>query len=154
MTALLEHDILRLLPHRYPFLLVDRVLVLEPHVRIVALKNVSLNEPFFEGCLPGPPAGRLTMPGLLIVEAMAQAGGLLLMSALTDSAEKLVYFSTLHGVVWHATVHPGDQLHLEIRVTQQRGRLYKVQGVTTVDGRRVCEAQMGAVLVDRVPPLA
>jgi beta-hydroxyacyl-ACP dehydratase FabZ len=145
MDTLTIDDVLRLLPHRYPFLLVDAVPEFEPGTRIVALKNVTANEPFFAGHFPGMPV----MPGLLVVEALAQAGGLLLMATCDDAASQVVYFASLDNVVWHTTVRPGDQLRLEVVVTQRRGRLNKVHGVARVQGGMVCEADMAAVLADR-----
>ena len=145
MTTLNVDDILRLLPHRYPFLLVDSVVEFEPDARLVALKNVTVNEPFFAGHLPGAPL----MPGLLVVEALAQAGGLLLMAATADPASKVVYFASLDAVRWHAPVRPGDQLRLVVAVTHARGRMRKVHAEALVGDRLACEADMAAVVVDR-----
>jgi beta-hydroxyacyl-ACP dehydratase FabZ len=138
-------DILRLLPHRYPFLLVDAVVEFEADVRLVAVKNVTANEPFFTGHLPGAPL----MPGLLVVEALAQAGGLLLMAATDDPAGKVVYFASLDAVRWHAPVRPGDQLRLHVHVTHARGRLRKVHAEARVGDELACEADMAAVVMDR-----
>lgn len=138
-------DILRLLPHRYPFLLVDAVIEFEADVRLVAVKNVTVNEPFFAGHVPGAPL----MPGLLIVEALAQAGGLLLMAATPDAADKVVYFASLDAVRWHAPVRPGDQLLLHVAVTHARGRMRKVHAEARVRDELACEADMAAVMVDR-----
>ena len=96
-------EIMQVLPHRYPFLLVDRVLEIEPHKRIVGIKNVTINEPFFQGHFPGHPI----MPGVLIIEAMAQVGGMLLMGAVPDPASKVVYFTSLNNVKWRKPVKPG-----------------------------------------------
>ena len=145
MAALSVDDILRLLPHRYPFLLVDAVLEFEADVRLVAVKHVTVNEPFFAGHLPGTPL----MPGLLIVEALAQAGGLLLMAATADPATKVVYFASLDAVRWHAPVRPGDQLRLDVTVTHARGRLRKVRAEARVGDDLACEAEMAAVVMDR-----
>jgi beta-hydroxyacyl-ACP dehydratase FabZ len=136
---------MRLLPHRYPFLLIDAVLESEAGVRLVALKNVTANEPFFAGHLAGAP----TMPGLLIVEAMAQAGGVLLMAGAGDPGTKVVYFASLDAVRWHGPVSPGDRLRLEVAVTHARGRLRKGRAAARVGGALVCEAQLSAVLTDR-----
>ena len=144
-TTLTSDDVLRLLPHRYPFLLIDAVAEFEPGARLVALKNVTLNEPFLAGHLPGAP----TLPGLLIVEAMAQAGGLLLMAEAEDPARQVVYFAALDRVRWHAPVRPGDQLRLEVTVTHARGRLRTVRAAALVGGALACEAELAAVVVDR-----
>ena len=138
-------DILQLLPHRYPFLLVDAVLEFEPDVRLVAVKQVTANDPYFPGHLPADPA----MPGLLVVEALAQAGGLLLMAATADPASKVVYFASLDAVRWHAPVRPGDRLRLHVTVTHARGRLRKVHAEAHVDGGLACEADLAAVVMDR-----
>jgi beta-hydroxyacyl-ACP dehydratase FabZ len=145
MATLTRDDILRLLPHRYPFLLVDAVVEFEAGVRLVAVKNVTVNEPFFAGHFPGAPL----MPGLLVVEALAQAGGLLLMAAAADPASKVVYFASLDAVRWHAPVCPGDQLRLQATVTHARGRLRKVRAEARVGDQLACEADMAAVVVDR-----
>lgn len=138
-------DILEHLPHRYPFLLVDRVLELEPGQRVVALKNVTINEPFFPGHFPGHPI----MPGVLIVEALAQAGGLMLMEEMEDPASKVVYFMSLDGVKFRRPVTPGDQLILEVQMLQTRRNTCKMQGVAKVDGQVATEATMMAQIVDR-----
>lgn len=133
------------LPHRYPFLLVDRVIEFEPDRRIVAIKNVTINEPFFVGHFPG----HAIMPGVLIVEAMAQAGGLLLMNAMEDPASKVVYFMALDDVRFRRPVRPGDQLVFEVELVQFRSRVFRMRGVTRVDGKVVAEGLMMAQLVDR-----
>ncbi|MFL5613040.1 MAG: 3-hydroxyacyl-ACP dehydratase FabZ [Gemmatimonadaceae bacterium] len=143
--------LLRSLPHRYPFLLVDRIIEMERDVRITGVKNVTMDEPFFAA---GSGSGEAAMPGLLIIEALAQTGAVLLMTsqaAQEQDAEstKLVYFASLHNAVFHGVVRPGDQLRLEITVTQARGRLRKVHGAALVDGTVVCEGDLAAVLVDR-----
>ncbi len=137
--------ILAALPHRYPILLVDRVLEIEGDSRIVALKNVSVNEPFFQGHFPGHPI----MPGVLIVEAMAQAGGVLLLRQLPDPQSKVVYFMTLDNVKFRKPVTPGDQLHLDVTVVQNKGRTVRLAGKALVDGETVAEAEMMARIVDR-----
>lgn len=138
-------DIMKILPHRYPFLLVDRILELEPQRRVVGIKNVTINEPFFQGHFPGHPI----MPGVLIIEAMAQVGGLLLLGTVDAPEGKVVYFTSLTDVKWRKPVKPGDQLRFELDVQQIRGRLCKMRGVALVDGETVCEATMGAMVVDR-----
>jgi beta-hydroxyacyl-ACP dehydratase FabZ len=137
--------ILAALPHRYPILLVDRVLEVEGTTRIVALKNVSVNEPFFQGHFPGHPI----MPGVLIVEAMAQAGGVLLLRDLPDPQSKVVYFMTLDNVKFRRPVTPGDQLRLDVTVVQNKGRTVRLAGKALVDGEVVTEAEMMARIVDR-----
>ena len=138
-SAIMEH-----LPHRYPILLVDRVLELELEKRILAIKNVTINEPFFQGHFPGHPI----MPGVLIVEAMAQAGGLLLMNHL-DSSNQVVYFLGLDEVRFRRPVLPGDQLELEVEVVQIRSSLFKMRGVARVRNQVVAEGIMMARFVDR-----
>ncbi|HEX9690706.1 MAG TPA: 3-hydroxyacyl-ACP dehydratase FabZ [Gemmatimonadales bacterium] len=138
-------EILQILPHRYPLLLVDRVVEKEAGKRIVGIKNVTINEPFFAGHFPGHPI----MPGVLIVEAMAQTGGLLLMDQVDDPAGKVVYFMAMDGVKFRKPVVPGDQLRMELEMLQFRGRTCRMRGVATVDGERVAEAEMLARIVDR-----
>jgi UDP-3-O-[3-hydroxymyristoyl] N-acetylglucosamine deacetylase / 3-hydroxyacyl-[acyl-carrier-protein] dehydratase len=138
-------DIMKILPHRYPFLLVDRILEIEAGKRIVGLKNVTINEPFFQGHFPGHPI----MPGVLIIEAMAQVGGMLLMGTVDDPETKVVYFMSLDNVKWRRPVKPGDQLRFELEVVQLRGRICKMNGLAKVDGEVVAEAQMAAMVRDR-----
>jgi UDP-3-O-[3-hydroxymyristoyl] N-acetylglucosamine deacetylase/3-hydroxyacyl-[acyl-carrier-protein] dehydratase len=138
-------QIFQYLPHRYPFLLVDRVVEYEERKRIIGLKNVTINEPFFVGHFPGHPI----MPGVLIIEAMAQVGGLLLMDSIENPEEKIVYFMALDNVKWRRPVTPGDQIRFEVEVLQIRGRTAKMKGVGTVDGQVVAEAEMMARVVDR-----
>ncbi|HEV7993014.1 MAG TPA: UDP-3-O-acyl-N-acetylglucosamine deacetylase [Gemmatimonadaceae bacterium] len=138
-------EIMKVLPHRYPFLLVDRVLEIDPGKRIVGIKNVTINEPFFQGHFPGHPI----MPGVLIIEAMAQVGGMLLMGAVPDPERKVVYFTSLNNVKWRRPVKPGDQLRFELDLLQVRGMMCKMQGVAKVDGEVVAEAEMGAMVRDK-----
>ncbi|MBL0939753.1 MAG: bifunctional UDP-3-O-[3-hydroxymyristoyl] N-acetylglucosamine deacetylase/3-hydroxyacyl-ACP dehydratase [Gemmatimonadaceae bacterium] len=138
-------DILQVLPHRYPFLLVDRILEIEEGKRIVGLKNVTINEPFFQGHFPGHPI----MPGVLIIEAMAQVGGMLLMRTIDDPSSKVVYFMSLDNVKFRRPVKPGDQLRLELDVLQMRGTMCKMKGTAYVDGQVVTEAEMMAMVRDR-----
>jgi 3-hydroxyacyl-[acyl-carrier-protein] dehydratase len=135
--------IMSLLPHRYPFLLVDRVLELTPGERISVLKNVSINEPFFQGHYPGMPI----MPGVLIVEAMAQAGGILAFSSLPEEMHgKPVYFMGIDKVKFRLPVVPGDRIVFEVRMLRQRARAMKMGGVATVEGKRVSEAELLATI--------
>jgi len=138
-------DIMKVLPHRYPFLLVDRILEIEEKKRIVGLKNVTINEPFFQGHFPGHPI----MPGVLIVEAMAQVGGMLLLGSVADPDTKVVYFMSLDNVKFRRPVKPGDQLRFELDVVQLRGTVCKMRGVGKVDGEIVVEADMAATIRDR-----
>jgi 3-hydroxyacyl-[acyl-carrier-protein] dehydratase len=137
-----------ILPHRYPFLLVDRILEIEPGVRAVGLKNVSRDEP----CLAGHGGGDAAMPGMLIIEALAQTGAVLLLmpqeTGEPPTANKLVYFASLHNANFHGVVRAGDQLRLEVTVTHARGRLRKVHGTAFVDGTLVADGDLGAVVVD------
>jgi UDP-3-O-[3-hydroxymyristoyl] N-acetylglucosamine deacetylase/3-hydroxyacyl-[acyl-carrier-protein] dehydratase len=144
-TVIGIEEIMKVLPHRYPFLLVDRILEIEPGVRIVGLKNVTINEPFFQGHFPGHPI----MPGVLIIEAMAQVGGMLLMGAVEDPESKVVYFMSLDNVKFRRPVKPGDQLRFELDMTQSRGRICKMRGVARVDGEVAAEADMAAMVRDR-----
>jgi UDP-3-O-[3-hydroxymyristoyl] N-acetylglucosamine deacetylase/3-hydroxyacyl-[acyl-carrier-protein] dehydratase len=138
-------DIMQVLPHRYPFLLVDRILEIEERKRIVGLKNVTINEPFFQGHFPGHPI----MPGVLIIESMAQVGGMLLMGSLPDPSNKVVYFMSLDNVKFRRPVKPGDQLRIEVDVLQFRGNVCRLHGVARVDGEVVTEADMAAIARDR-----
>ncbi len=138
------HDILHVLPHRYPFLLVDRVLEQDERT-IKVLKNVTINEPFFQGHFPGAPV----MPGVLIVEAMAQAGGCLLFCRIDDREGKLLYFSGIDNCRFRRPVVPGDQLILEVEVKNIKRTFAKLHGRATVDGQLVCEADLISAMVDR-----
>jgi len=142
--AIAAHEILSILPHRFPFLLVDRVRELAPE-RIVAIKNVSFGEPFFQGHFPGMPI----MPGVLLVEAMAQAGGILAARTSSfDPARQVVLFMAIDGVKFRKPVTPGDQLVIEV-VPLRKGRIWKMKGEITVDGAVVCQAEFLATMADR-----
>ena len=117
--------ILDVIPHRYPFLLVDRIIEMEAQKRIVGIKNVTVNEPFFQGHFPGHPI----MPGVLIVEAMAQVGGMLLMGTVEDPGAKVVYFMSLDNVKFRKPVKPGDQIRFELEMQQIRGKVCRMAGV-------------------------
>ena len=138
-------QILDVIPHRYPFLLVDRIIEIEGNSRIVGIKNVTINEPFFQGHFPGHPI----MPGVLIIEAMAQVGGMLLMGSVEDRAEKVVYFMSLDAVKFRRPVVPGDQLRFELEMIQFRGKTCRMKGVALVDGQVAAEAEMMARVVDK-----
>jgi UDP-3-O-[3-hydroxymyristoyl] N-acetylglucosamine deacetylase/3-hydroxyacyl-[acyl-carrier-protein] dehydratase len=137
--------IIQHLPHRYPMLLVDRIIEFEQGKRIVGIKNVTINEPFFQGHYPGHPV----MPGVLIIEAMAQVGGLLLMDAIENPEEKVVYFMSLDNVKWRRPVTPGDQIRFELEMLQFRRHVCRMRGVGRVNGKVVAEAEMMARIVDR-----
>jgi 3-hydroxyacyl-[acyl-carrier-protein] dehydratase len=137
-------EIQKILPHRYPFLFVDRVLDIEAGKKITALKNVSMDEPFFQGHFPGRPI----MPGVLMVEAMAQVGGLLVSKSRPDSDpsdDNLVYFMSIEKAKFRKPVVPGDQLVLEVEALQARGKVWKFKGEAKVDGKVVCEAEFMAM---------
>jgi len=137
--------IMQHLPHRYPMLLVDRIVEFEQGKRIVGIKNVSINEPFFQGHFPGHPI----MPGVLIIEAMGQVGGLLLMDAIDNPEDKVVYFMTMDNVKWRRPVTPGDQIRFELELLSLRRHVCRMRGVGYVDGQVVAEAEMMARIVDR-----
>ena len=134
--------IMAFLPHRYPFILVDRIMEMIPHERIVGLKNVTMNEPFFQGHFPGAPV----MPGVLIVEAMAQAGGILAYASRGEDQDKeVVYFMGIDKARFRKPVIPGDQLILEMISTKTRGNIFKMSGKASVDGALVAEAEIMAM---------
>ena len=138
--------IIKSLPHRYPFLLVDKVISLEVNKKIIAIKNVTFNEPHFTGHFPDKPI----MPGVLIIEAMAQAGALMVTAAPGFVAEdKLVYFMAIDGAKFRKPVVPGDVLELHIEVIQNRGAVWKLAATAIVDGQKVSEAQLTAMIVDK-----
>lgn len=137
--------ILKIMPHRYPFLLVDRVIDLEPGKKVVALKNVTMNEPFFSGHFPGHPI----MPGVLIIEAMAQAGGILLLNTVDNPEDKVVYFMGIDGVRFRRPVLPGDQIRFELEMLQYRRGTCKMQGKAFVEGELATEATLLATIVNK-----
>ncbi len=139
------NEIMQILPHRYPFLLIDRVVELVRMKRIVAIKNVTINEPFFQGHFPSYPI----MPGVLMVEAMAQAGGALLLTEVPDRDDKLVLFTGIDGAKFRAPVVPGDQVRIEVEVLKWRSRGATMRGNAYVDSKLVCEAEIKCQLVPR-----
>ncbi len=147
-TGLDIHEILKILPHRYPFLLIDRVLELKRKESIVAIKNVTINEPFFNGHFPGLPI----MPGVLIVEAIAQAGGALLLTEVEDRTDKVMVFTGIERAKFRRPVSPGDQLRIEVDVMGWRAvpRMIavKMHGAAYVAGKRVAEATVSCQLID------
>src|SRR3989442_1164767 len=146
METLLDiTQIQAILPHRYPFLLVDRIIEYEPNKRVVGIKNVTLNEPFFEGHFPGAPV----MPGVLIVEAMAQTAGVVMLASLPDRESKLVFFTGIDGAKFRRPVVPGDQLRLELTVLKLRPRYIKLRGEAYVDGQLVAAPGRPGGCVDR-----
>jgi 3-hydroxyacyl-[acyl-carrier-protein] dehydratase len=140
-------EIMAILPHRYPFLLIDRVIEMERKARIVAIKNVTMNEPHFMGHFPGDPV----MPAVLQVEAMAQAGGALLLTEFSaeERESKLMMFTGIEGARFRRPVTPGDQLRVEVTVVNWRTTMVKLKGLITVDGKLVSEATFTAALVSR-----
>jgi 3-hydroxyacyl-[acyl-carrier-protein] dehydratase len=144
-TLLDVNQIQAILPHRYPFLLVDRVIEIVPLKRIVALKNVTINEPFFQGHFPGYPL----MPGVLIVEAMAQAGGVLLFAEVPDRADKLIVFTSIEKAKFRKPVTPGDQLRIVVEVLAFRRNVARIDGKAYVGDKLVAEAVLSCFLIDR-----
>ena len=139
------NDIMKYLPHRYPFLLVDRIIDLQPGERISGIKNVTFNEPFFQGHFPGQPI----MPGVLIVEAMAQVAGVMAFRSGVEGTGRSVYFMSIEKAKFRRPVIPGDQLKLDIKVLQQRGNVWKFSGTATVDGKLASEAEFTAMVTDK-----
>ena len=137
-------EILAVMPHRYPFLLIDRVLEMDDS-KIRAVKNVTINEPHFLGHFPEVPV----MPGVLVIEAMAQAGGFLLFSQIDDRDDKLIYFTGIDKCRFRKPVVPGDQLIFEVELVVKRSTFAKIKGRALVDGEVVCEAEMMSAMGDR-----
>ncbi len=139
-------NVLKSLPHRYPFLLVDKVREVEVNKKIIAIKNVTFNEPHFLGHFPDHPI----MPGVLIIEALAQAGALMVTAAPGFKAEeKLVYFMSVDGAKFRKPVVPGDVLELHVEAIQNRGAVWKLDAKAIVDGVKVAEAELSAMIVDK-----
>ncbi|MFZ1613327.1 MAG: 3-hydroxyacyl-ACP dehydratase FabZ [Holophaga sp.] len=136
--------IMELLPHRFPILLVDRILDYEKGQWIKGLKNISMGDPIFQGHFPKQPV----FPGVLIVEAMAQTGGCLIMQEFEDRAKKVIYFMAIDGVKFRKPVVPGDQMVMEVKVIQNKGKICKMRGEAFVDGQRVAEAEFMSMLIN------
>lgn len=143
MTVISCEEIMDLLPHRYPFLLVDRIVELDPGKRIVGIKNVTINEPFFQGHFPGHPI----MPGVLIIESMAQVGGLLALKAL-GGEKRIAYFATIDNAKFRKPVVPGDQLRIEVNVTAHKGPIWKMHAEATVEGVVVAKGDVTASIAN------
>lgn len=144
MAILDINEIRAILPHRYPFLLVDRIVEMEPE-RIVGIKQVTLNEPFFQGHFPDFPV----MPGVLIVEAMAQAAGVLVLKAMPDRANKLVLLVAIENARFRRPVIPGDTLRMEMKVIKRKASVVKMAGIATVDGQVAAEVEVMCKLADK-----
>lgn len=140
-------EILNFLPHRYPFLLIDRIVEFERTKRLVAIKNVTINEPFFQGHFPGHPI----MPGVLVIEAMGQAGGIIMLTEILDRDKKLVVFTSIERAKFRRPVTPGDQLRIEVDVLSFRTRAGRILGKAYVDGKLACEATLTCQVVPRMP---
>lgn len=139
-------EIMAMIPHRYPILLVDRVLEIEKGERAVSLKNVTMNEPHFNGHFPGIPV----MPGVLIIEAMAQTAALVVVDAMgKEAAGKVVYFMTIDSARFRKPVTPGDSMHIHVTKVQSRGMVWKFKGEAKVDGKLCAEATFGAMITDK-----
>ena len=141
------NEVMNFLPHRYPFLMIDRILEFEADKRIVGLKNVTINEPFFQGHFPGHPI----MPGVLLLEAMAQTGGVMALMSLPaeEVKKKVLYFMSIDKAKFRKPVTPGDQVRFELEMLRSRGTIKSFKAVATVDGAVVAEAEMMAMIVDK-----
>ena len=144
MSVMDNVEIQSILPHRYPLLLVDRIRELDPDRRIVGIKNVTINEPFFQGHFPGRPV----MPGVLILEALAQVGGVLAFKSLGSVGRPVVYLTGIDGAKFRKPVVPGDILRLEVDVLKKRAPFWKMQGRAFVESELVCEAEVTAMVTD------
>jgi 3-hydroxyacyl-[acyl-carrier-protein] dehydratase len=146
MTSAEIMQIMKLLPHRYPMLMVDRLVDIVPGISAVGIKNVTINEPFFQGHFPGQPV----MPGVLIIEAMAQTSAVLVVRAMgPEAARQLVYFMSIENARFRKPVTPGDQLRIHVMKERSRGAVWRFSGAAKVDGKLVAEATYTAMLVDR-----
>jgi beta-hydroxyacyl-ACP dehydratase FabZ len=140
-------EVMNFLPHRYPFLMIDRILEFEADKRIVGMKNVTINEPFFQGHFPGHPI----MPGVLLLEAMAQTGGVMALMSLPaeEVKKKVLYFMSIDKAKFRKPVTPGDQVRFELVMLRKRGTIMSFKATATVDGAVVAEAEMMAMIVDK-----
>ena len=138
-------EIMDFLPHRYPFLLIDRIVEFTRGQRVVAIKNVTMNEGFFQGHFPGAPI----MPGVLVIEAMAQAGAVLMLSEMEDRHSKLAVFTGIEGAKFRRSIVPGDQIRIEVDVVSFRPRAGKMAGKAFIDGKLACEATLTCMIVPR-----
>src|SRR3982751_2888277 len=148
MPAMVIYDsvaIQQILPHRYPFLLVDKIIELEPRVRIVGVKQVTINEPFFAGHFPGAPV----MPGVLQIEALAQVGAILVLKEFADRENKIPFFSAIEYAKFRRPVVPGDTLMLEVTALRVGTKVQKMRGVASVDGQTTAEAEILSIIADR-----
>ncbi len=136
--------IMKLLPHRYPFLLIDKIVELNGEESGIALKNVTMNEPFFQGHFPGRPV----MPGVLLIEAMAQTAGAIVLEHHSEDAGKLVFFMSIDKARFRKPVVPGDTVYFHVKLLQKRAPVWKYWAEAHVDGKKVAEAEIGAMLID------
>ena len=139
------NEIMSYLPHRYPFLLIDRILEFEENKRVVGIKNVTINEPFFQGHFPGHPI----MPGVLLLEAMAQTGGVLALKSDPDPSSKVIYFMSIDKAKFRKPVTPGDQVRFELELVKVRGNVRALKALALVEGAVVAEAEMMAMIVNK-----
>ena len=141
------NEIMQILPHRYPFLLIDRVTELEPNVRVRAFKNVTIGEGVFAGHFPGHPI----YPGVMIIEGMAQAGGVLAFKSMDESElqDKVVYFMSIDKAKFRSPVRPGDRLEFEVTALKHRGRIWVLKGEAMIEGKLVAEAELQAMIMDK-----
>ncbi len=139
------NEIMSYLPHRYPFLLVDRIVAFEENKSISGIKNVTINEPFFQGHFPGHPI----MPGVLLLEAMAQTGGVMALKSNPEAKNKVIYFMSIDKAKFRKPVLPGDQVRFDLELTRQRGTIMAFKGTAKVDGAVVAEAELMAMIVDK-----
>jgi len=147
MTVLDSIEIQRILPHRYPFLLVDKIIELEPRTRIVGIKQVTVNEEFFAGHFPGAPI----MPGVLQIEALAQVGAILALREMEDRDSKIPFFTGIESARFRRPVVPGDTLRLEVTALRVGSKVQRMRGLASVDGQIACEAEILSIIADRKP---